>query len=41
MNPVQMGARRGVEIAQGDRKDACLPLARHDEEFDKEPPPFD
>jgi hypothetical protein len=37
---VLMGARGGVDIPEGDRKDVYLHLAKHYEEFDKEPPPF-
>lgn len=37
---VLMGARGGVDIPEADRKDVYLHLARHYEEFDKEPPPF-
>ena len=37
---VLMGSRGGVDIPDGDRKDVYLHLARHYEEFDKEPPPF-
>ena len=38
--PVLMGARGGVDIPDGDRKDVYLHLAKHYQEFDKEPPPF-
>jgi hypothetical protein len=34
------GARGGVDTPEGDRKDVYLHLAKHYEEFDKEPPPF-
>jgi hypothetical protein len=37
---VLMGARGGVEIPEGDRKEVYLHLASHYEEFEKEPPPF-
>lgn len=38
---VLRGARGGVDIPEGDRKDVYLHLAKHYEEFDREPPPFD
>jgi len=37
---VLLGARGGVDIPEGDRKDVYLHLAKHYEEFGKDPPPF-
>lgn len=37
---VLLGARGGVDIPDPDRKSVYRHLARHYEEFDKEPPPF-
>lgn len=37
---VLLGARGGVDIPEGDRKDVYLHLARHYEEFEKESPAF-
>lgn len=37
---VLMGARGGVDIPDDDRKDVYMHLARHYQEFDREPPPF-
>ena len=37
---VLMGARGGVDIPDGDRKDVYMHLVRHYQEFDREPPPF-
>ena len=37
---VLLGARGGVDIPDSDRKSVYRHLARHYQEFDKEPPPF-
>jgi len=38
---VLAGARGGVDLPDGDRKDVYQHLAKHYEEFDKQPPAYD